>query len=58
MIDQILRILLQNNVPEDVVDATMDTLIIGLMGKLSPEDKRRLKREMEEFKEEMTVAEA
>lgn len=58
MIDQILEILLQNNVPQDVIDATMDTLILGLMNKLSPEYKRQIKKEMEDFREEIAVPKA
>lgn len=52
MIDQIYKILKDNNIPEDIIDATMDALIIGLMNKLTPTDKRLLKKEMEKIREE------
>lgn len=58
MIEQILEILLQNNVSEDVIDATMDTLSLGLMNKLSPEVKRQIKKEMEDLREEIAVPKA
>lgn len=55
MIDQIYEILISNHIPEDVIEATMDALIFGLTNKLTLEEKRQLKKEMENIKEENPV---
>ena len=48
MLEQILKILYENDVPEDIIENTMDALIFGLLDTLSPEEKRQIKLDDEE----------